>query len=208
MIIVIGSHNAKQYHELIDQMYRLRARVFSDRLRWDVKVIDGRERDKYDDESPVYLIYADDTARELKASLRLLPTTGPTLLTDFFWDTRPEAAHLTSPTIWGCTRFCVNQKISNGKDNEQILVTTATMIAAVGELAMRAGIESILCNINSTMLRLCRRAGCEVQVLGATDRYGEKVYLGLLPISETILVKVRERLNMHALPTEGLLCSH
>ena len=48
----------------MDEMFRLRARVFHDRLRWEVQAADGKERDKYDDMAPVYLIYTDDAARE------------------------------------------------------------------------------------------------------------------------------------------------
>ena len=84
MIVVIEASNAHNYASLLDAMFRLRARVFRDRLRWDVEVRDGRERDRYDDKGPVYIIYTDDEAREVKGCLRLLPTTGPTLLKEFF----------------------------------------------------------------------------------------------------------------------------
>src|SRR2546425_12369145 len=105
MIVAIEPHNAGDYKQLMDKMFRLRARVFGDRLGWDVQVTDGSERDKYDNESPVYLIYADDAAKEVKACLRILPTTGPTLLADIFADTLPDAVHIYAPTIWECTRF-------------------------------------------------------------------------------------------------------
>ena len=84
MIVVIQQYNAHEHSDLLDEMFRLRARVFRDRLRWDVQVADGKERDKYDDERPVYLVYADDESRKVKGSLRLLPTTGPTVLADIF----------------------------------------------------------------------------------------------------------------------------
>jgi N-acyl-L-homoserine lactone synthetase len=48
----------------------LRARIFRDRLNWDVEVTDGKERDRYDDEQPVDIIH--DAARVVKGSLRLL----------------------------------------------------------------------------------------------------------------------------------------
>ena len=53
MIAVIEQYNAHEYSHLMDQMFQMRARVFHDRLRWNVRVVDGRERDKYDDESQV-----------------------------------------------------------------------------------------------------------------------------------------------------------
>jgi len=205
MIFIVEQHNYGKYSELIDDMFRLRARIFYDRLRWDVQVTDGKERDRYDDEGPVYLIYTDKARREVKGSLRLLPTTGPTLLADFFSDTRPDALHLTAPTIWECTRFCVDQHILDKGHEHELLVTSTTMISAVGELALEAGIESILSNLDSTMLRLCRRVGCEVEVLGSTHRYGRPVHLGLFPISKTILRRVRKRLNMRAADRKCLL---
>jgi hypothetical protein len=48
MIVVLEQHNAHQYQHLIDEMFRLRARIFRYRLNWDVEVTDGKERDRYD----------------------------------------------------------------------------------------------------------------------------------------------------------------
>jgi acyl homoserine lactone synthase len=195
MIVVIDQNNAHNYSNLVDEMFRLRARIFRDRLRWDVQVADGKERDKYDDKGPVYVIYADDEAREVKGSLRLLPTTGPTLLADFFWDTLPDAVHLSAPTIWECTRFCLDDKILDRGKQDELVFASAVLIAALGDVAISAGIESVIGNFDSSMLRLYRRIGCEVEVLGSTSRYDRPVYLGLFPISERILHRIKERLK-------------
>ena len=141
MIVVLEQHNAHKYPYLIDEMFRLRARIFRDRLNWDVQVTDGHERDKYDDEQPVYIIYSDDEAREVIGSLRLLPTTGPTLLADVFSDTLPDAVHLSAPTIWECTRFCLDDKLLDRGQQHEILFASAVLLEAVGEVALRAGIE-------------------------------------------------------------------
>jgi N-acyl-L-homoserine lactone synthetase len=195
MIVVIEQYNAHEYSGLMDEMFRLRARVFRDRLGWDVQVADGKERDKYDDEGPVYLIYADDESRKVRGSLRLLPTTGPTVLADIFCDTLPDAVHLRAPTIWECTRFCLEEDILSRRHREELLIASAVLIAALGDVAIRAGIESIVGNFDSTMLRLYRRIGCEVEVLGSTRRYGRPVYLGLFPVTEPIVRKVKGRLK-------------
>jgi N-acyl-L-homoserine lactone synthetase len=195
MIVVIEPHNAHEYPKLLDAMFRLRARIFRNRLGWDVRVADGKERDKYDDEAPVYIIYTDDDAQEVKGSLRLLPTTGPTLLAEFFSDTLPAAAHLSAPTIWECTRFCLEDKISSQGHWREQIIASAVLIAALGEVAIKAGIETVLGNFDSTMLRLYRRIGCEVEVLGSTQRFGQPVYLGSFPISEAILRRVKIKLK-------------
>jgi acyl homoserine lactone synthase len=204
MVVILEQNNMSEYSHLIDEMFRLRARVFFGRLRWDVQVADGKERDKFDDEGPVYVIYADDAVRQVRGCLRLLPTTGPTLLAEIFSDTQPDAVHLAGPTVWECTRFCVDHGIVGRAHNEELLITSAILIEAVGKLAIRAGIESVLGNIDSTMIRLCRLIGCEVEILGCTRRYGRPVYLGLFPISESILCKVRQRLSIMARGCERL----
>jgi len=195
MILVLEQHNADQYQHLIDEMFRLRARVFRDRLNWDVEVTDGKERDRYDDEQPVYIIHTDNGAREVKGSLRLLPTTGPTLLADIFSDTLPDAVNLTAPSIWECTRFCLDDNLFESGREDEMLFASAALIEAVGDVALRAGIEAIIGNFDEPMLRLYRRIGCEVEVLGSTSRYGRPVYLGLHPISEPVVRRVKARLN-------------
>jgi N-acyl-L-homoserine lactone synthetase len=194
MIIVVEPHNAEKHGHLLEQMFRMRARIFHDHLGWDVVVKDGMERDKYDEQSPVYIIYTDEDGHRVKGSLRLLPTTGPTLVADFFSDTLPDAASLMAPTIWECTRFCLDDDVWQ-KNKEEILFASTVLLVALGDLALRAGIESVIGNFDAAALHLWRRIGCEVEILGSTSRYGRPVYLGLHPISETVISRIKKKLK-------------
>jgi acyl homoserine lactone synthase len=197
MIVVVERHNANRHARLLDQMFRLRARIFGDRLKWNVRVVKGKERDRYDDESPVYIIYTDKTGQEVKGSLRLLPTTGPTVLADCFADTLPDAAHLSAPTIWECTRFCLHETIlESGRDG--MLFAFAVLLVALGEVAMRAGVESVVGNFDAATLRLFQRLGCEVEILGSTSRFGQPVYLGSHPVSGAIVSRLKKRIKNRA----------
>jgi acyl homoserine lactone synthase len=195
MIVVVQQHNASEYAALLEQMFRLRASVFHDRLAWDVNVVNGMERDRYDNESPVYIIYTDQDRRRVIGSLGLLPTTGPTLVNDFFSDTCPDAVQLASPAIWECTRFCIDEDYLGLGNREELILASGVLLAALGEVALEAGTQSIIGNFEPKMLRLYRRIGCEVEVLGSTDRYGETVYLGSFPVSEPILQQLKARLR-------------
>ena len=196
MIVVVQQHNSGQYRSLLNQMFRLRARVFHDRLRWKVQVTDGMEIDKYDSEDPVYVLYTDEEQRQLIGSLRLLPTTGPTLVADYFEDTVPDTARLTSPYIWECTRFCVDEDFLGNGNRDDLIFASGVLFAALGEVALDAGIETILANFDARMHRLYRRVGCEVEVLGSTGRYGPTVYLGSFAVSEEILRRIMARLRI------------
>jgi acyl homoserine lactone synthase len=52
---------------------------------------------------PVYIIDADGPI--VRGSLRLLPTTGPTLSEETFSDTIPDGASLSAPAIWNAPVF-------------------------------------------------------------------------------------------------------
>jgi acyl homoserine lactone synthase len=174
-------------------MFRLRARIFGERLKWDVEVKDGLERDRFDDENPVYVIDADALGR-VRGSLRILPTTGPTLFGEAFGDCLPDAAGLSSPTIWECTRFCVDDGDVHLGEADFLTATAARLIAALGEIGLRAGIESYIGNFDAAMIRIYRRIGCVVDVLGHTDKYGRRVYLGTFTVSAPNLARVQARI--------------
>ena len=53
MIFAIESVEQDKEPELIDEMFRMRAEVFSGRLSWDVTVENGREIDRFDAEEMI-----------------------------------------------------------------------------------------------------------------------------------------------------------
>ncbi|MFO1184469.1 MAG: acyl-homoserine-lactone synthase [Bauldia sp.] len=195
MIVVVQAHNAAEHADLLTSMYRLRAHIFGERLKWAVEVKDGLERDKYDDLDPVYIVHTDAERREALGSLRLLPTTGPTLVSDVFADTVPDAARLTAPSIWECTRFCIDDRRLGGDGAEEVLRASGALLAGLGEVALASGIESIVGNFDAAMLRIYRRIGVDVEVLGQAKRFGRTVFFGLFPVSEPILLRVKARLG-------------
>lgn len=193
MLHVIESLNASDHTEILEKMFRLRTRVFRDRLGWDVKVTDGCERDRFDDQEPVYVILTDQKDEEVLGSLRLLPTTGPTLLSEVFADTVPDAAGLSSPFIWECTRFCIDSELV-GQGRVEMVRTAGELLAGLGEVGLRSGIETILGNFDPIMQRVYRRIGCQVDILGTTFRFGRPVHLGSFPVTHEHLAAIRERL--------------
>jgi N-acyl-L-homoserine lactone synthetase len=184
LIIVVEGHNKDEYAHLLDQMHRHRASVFVERLGWDLPVVAGKERDRYDDENPVYLLEAFDG--ELLSSLRLMPTTGPTTLADYFSDCIPGGSvDFQSPSIWEVTRLCVALPIGFR------LTATYRLFRAVVELARERGIETLLFNFDGGWLARYKNVG--VEVLGSTNRYGPPVYLGRFSVNESRGVTKGER---------------
>lgn len=194
MIHVIQDYNREKNRHLVEEMFRCRARVFKQRLNWDVSVRDGLEQDKYDDEGPLYIIHTDESGN-VDGSCRLLPTTGPTLLAETFVDTLPDIALLSAPSIWECTRFCVDYDHSERADLDKMVRVSRYMLLQIGTLALKSGIDTVLGNFDSLMLRIYRRIGCHVEILGSTRRFGKLVHLGAFPISAETVEEGRQHVR-------------
>lgn len=198
MFIALESHQFSKNQDLLNEMFRLRARVFSEKLGWEVQVDDGFERDIYDEMNPVYLIHL-DKRRRILGSLRLLPTTGRTLLYDVFHKTIPDAASMIAPGIWECSRFCVDEELISVRSRNEAIQESAMMLAALGELGLERGIEAIVGNFDPLMLRVYRRAGVEVDVIGRSESFGARpVCLGLFDVRDDIYRGICDRFGFKA----------
>ena len=204
MFKIIEPVSFTEHHKILDQMYELRARIFRNRLGWDVTVTNRREIDGYDSLGPTYLVLADASGDELVASARFMPSTGPTLLTDVFHETLPEGRDFFSPTIWECTRFCIDEKRAIAHFGRTALFQLAQrMFLACGDFALANGIDTLIVTIDGRMLRILRRTGIDLDVLESTDKLGSRrVYSAIIPVSS----KERARLGQ-ALGISGCMIS-
>ena len=83
MIQLITPDRYGAFLDELAEMHRLRYRIFKERLGWDVEVSGDMEIDEFDACRPAYLLQRDDDGR-IQGCVRLLPTTGPTMLRDTF----------------------------------------------------------------------------------------------------------------------------
>ncbi len=155
---------------LRDSMFRDRASHFSNRLKWDVNIDDlGREKDQYDDLNPVYIIAADSNGKHF-GSMRMLPTTGRTMINEHFSHLN-DGRRWHSPYIWECTRFCVSSQAPR---------TTAALVLAAGAKMMHEfGIRYFVGVFDPNMLRVYSRLSSKPIVFGSSKCRDETVCGGL-----------------------------
>lgn len=195
MFILIQAHEYDNHSALLKQMHQLRKKVFFDELNWDVPVIGDLERDRYDDLRPAYLVWTDDDAKTLYGSIRLMPTTGPTLLNDVFRETYPADLSLYHPGIWEGTRMCIDaEKLS--EDHSEITPQTAMclMLLALGECALAHGIHTLISNYEPHMKRIYQRSGASLDEIGRADGYGARpVCCGVFDVTEEVVEKMQNK---------------
>ena len=157
---------------LAETMFQDRAAQFHTRLSWDVKVDDtGAERDEYDGLNPLYIIWERPDGTH-GGSLRMLPTTGQTMMNDHFLDLT-DGVRIESPLIWECTRFCL---APGGSSN-----LSALLMLGVLELGLNNHLEHIAGIFDARMVRIYARAGWGPTILGTSGEGREAVSVGLWP---------------------------
>jgi acyl homoserine lactone synthase len=202
MFFVLEDHNKNDYPLLYQRMFKLRKEIFADQLGWDVKLSDLGEVDVYDDCNPAYLVWSNTEKTILYGCLRLLPTTGPTLLYDVFRDTFPNNVSLTAPGIWEGTRLCIDEKaLANDHPDMGAKRAFCLMLLGLCEVALQFNIHTLISNYEPASKRLYNMSGAELVELGRADQYGRRpVCAGSFEVSKKVLQNMRIRLGVsHAL---------
>ena len=184
MIYAIQGADAARYPKWMEEMHRLRARVFKDRMNWDVTVVDGQERDRFDDCNPLYLLSVDASGRVL-GTLRLLPTTGPNMLRDVFPVLLTEGEAVESPTIWESSRFAIDLAAPQPPTGVRVNRVTTELLCGIVEIGLMAGLDFIVSVFDASMLRVLRTAGYGPDLLGRPQKIGSvTTHAGLFDVSE------------------------
>lgn len=194
MIIVIDALNKHLFQEVLTEMYRLRARVFQDRLGWDVKVRNGMEFDEFDALNPAHVVSLDEDG-DVVGCMRLLQTTGPHMLADVFYDLLDGQPPLRSARIWEATRFCVDtRKLTGGKARNSISYVTSEVMTGAFEYARKAGVLDAVAVIDPVMNRVLQRSNnAPYDYLGSAKPMGKVVAMAaLMDCSEQRIQGIRD----------------
>lgn len=190
-VIAIDTPAAASDLKLLDDMHRLRARIFRDRLSWNVSCVDGREYDEFDRLAPTYIIALSSTAR-IVGCVRLLPATGPTMIQEVF-PSLIEGGHLIAhPKMIESSRFCVDTNDKEGKAEGSLNRVTFLMFAGILEWCLANSYSELVTATDVRFERILRRAGWPMRRLGNPVTINETRSVGgLLPISSDIFDLLR-----------------
>ena len=185
LLHIISRENAHLHWDALASMHQLRRAVFSERLGWNVTVVNGLELDQFDLPEAHYLVHYAPDGR-VNACTRLLPTTGPYLLADVFAelvDGEIPRAH----DIWESTRFCADQATAP-------MNIAAILMAGMLEFGLFIGLRGYVSVSDIRMEPIMRRAGWNPVRLGGTVETGtDTAAAEWLEVSLAYLGRVRDR---------------
>lgn len=161
MVCIITKQNISVHQRLLDAMHRDRKRVFIDTLRWNLPHEAERELDEFDNEHAEYLILQDHATGDHMASLRLLQTDRPHLMSKMF---RPlcEDGIPRGRDIREVTRLCLSPRL---RARERLRARNV-LINGLIRYASRVGVRTLTGVSDHGFLRQVLEAGWNCVPLG------------------------------------------
>lgn len=197
MIKYIYADALDGFPKLKETMLKDRAWQFKERLGWEVNVDEnGYETDEYDAVNPLYVIYELPDGSH-GGSMRILPTTGQTMVNDHFSDLT-DGVEISSPLIWECTRFCLSPNAGKlaGK-------AAAALMLAGCELGVRFGLDSSVGVFDARMVHIYRRIGWAPEILGTRGEGKDAISVGLWEINEESKAQICAKSGIRAEEAEA-----
>jgi len=191
MIHIVTPETAPTHHDLLEQAYRLRHRIFVEERGWTAWTKpDGRERDEYDPGGIISFLAMGQG--RVAGYARLVPGGGMNKEVI----TQEKIAALTSrPQFCGLGRFCVCTENRGGKKTKNL--ASALLLSLLG-YALENDIPEIFCETDPNFLILLRFLGLRVEFVGKPmPYYGRTMLMGIIEVTEQGLETCRDRLNIN-----------
>ena len=191
MILAVLPQHRARFATLLQEMHQLRYRVFEDRLGWEVTTSGGLEFDEYDSLAPIYLLHLTSEG-QVGGCARLLPTTGPTMLSRTFPILLDGQPMPSDPRIWESSRFAVDLVGAGSDHRRNIAQATIELFAGLAEFGLRMGWRQIVTVTDLRLERLGARAGLAFERFGPPRQIGRtQAVAGRGQVSEDTLAAVR-----------------
>lgn len=182
-----------EFADELNEMHALRYRVFKERLDWDVHAEGEMEADAFDALKPTYLLLKGADCR-VRGCVRLLPTTGPTMLRDTFAMLLGQRAAPSSADIWESSRFALDLFPSGPKAAGGLAQATYELFAGMIEFGLANHLSRIATVTDIRMERILRRASWPLSRIGEPKRVGNThAVAGYLDVSHSNLMCIRWR---------------
>jgi acyl homoserine lactone synthase len=145
-------------------------------------VIRDWEVDGFDALDPLYLLSIDDT-KQIVGTLRLLPTTGFTMINDVFPELLPEGEPIVSPLIWESSRFAVDRDADVPIGPNGVSRATAELGLGMNAIGMQLGLTHVVTVYDALVHRALKRGDCAGEPMGPPRRIGGRLtYLVLYEV--------------------------
>lgn len=175
MLYLIRPENYNLHRLDLDEMYRLRYRVFYKELGWAVKTHDGMEKDEFDEKNAYYII-AKDEKGIVRGCQRLIEMTNPCMFDGPFSTLLTSLKDFKHTGYWETSRFAVDHVYDESYTMKDAKNMVPTLLAGVMEFGLQ--IEKVECFLTLSFPGIAKLAslyGLLVSTLEQGEISGETV---------------------------------
>lgn len=169
MIHAVTLANQHLYARQLDQMFRMRHAFYIEGHGWSgLTSHDGRETDEFDDEDAVYLMSLDPFG-DVAASVRLNPTTGPTLLKKFAdWSDEPIPE---LDCVWDISRWIAAPQHRRAKNPRWPSNHQRELMIGILEFCLSRGLTHLVMLAENRLAERISAYGWPLRQMGAPREY-------------------------------------
>ena len=164
-VIAIRRPKSEAERYLVNEMHRLRARIFCGRLAWNVRCTSGLEIDDFDERKPFYILCLNPSGT-LIGCARLLPASNGTMLEEVFPQLLETGNLSTHHRMIESSRFCVDTHVAADREQGGLHPATLAMFAGIVEWSILNGYREIVTATDVRLERILRRAGWPLSRVG------------------------------------------
>jgi acyl homoserine lactone synthase len=157
------------------------------------------EIDSFDASSPVYLLHRRGDHARIEGCVRLLPTTGPTMLRDVFSVLTDGKAVATTPAVWESSRFAVDTSSADHTTRGGLASATYELFAGMIEFGLYQNLIAIVTVTDLRMERILHRASWPLRRIAQPSMInGTLALAGYLEISVEALGRLQQTAGIRA----------
>lgn len=190
MIYVVDRLNRRNFEPQLEEMYRIRHRIYVEGRRWRaLERPDGREIDAFDTHDAVYLLGLSDSGT-VTAGTRLTPTTKPHLMRDVFPHIVTLGAIPQDELTYEWTRYFLTNEPAERTERRK---AAGELLCAMFEFGLAKGLKRFSLVCDTFFLPMMREARWAITPLGVPTPYAEGICIAILfEVSQAALQSTRD----------------
>lgn len=174
MVYLITPNDYSTHRDDLDAMYRLRHKVFFEKLNWQVTSQDGMEKDEYDENYTYYLIYKDKNGI-VRGCQRYIPMNHPCMFDGPFDFVLPNLKDYKKPEYWEASRLAVDYDYAAGYEKEDARSICNKIFAASILLGLDANVRGFVTLSFPSIIKIVTRY-FETLLLAKSSINGEEIH--------------------------------
>lgn len=158
MLFLITPENYHLHREDLDNMYRLRHKVFYEKLEWDVASHNGMEKDSFDEKNAYYIIYK-DTHGTIRGCVRFIEMTHECMFDNQFSFSLPNFHKFKRPGYWEVSRMAVDCEHDENYQKSMSREVCITLLAGYTYFGLEFDVECSLIITYPSVIKLYKKYG-------------------------------------------------